>query len=95
MIAIDGSKVEVPNSKENRETFGNSGNQHSKTSQVRVLITVQTDISLSEIADHLGVSYKTVQRTIADLKRVGAIERIGGRKKGDWKVSEIYCSIPS
>ena len=30
LIAIDGSKAEVPNSKENRETFGNSGNQHPK-----------------------------------------------------------------
>jgi len=29
LIAIDGSKAEVPNSKDNRETFGNSGNQHS------------------------------------------------------------------
>ena len=29
LIAIDGSKAEVPNSKDNREAFGNSGNQHS------------------------------------------------------------------
>ena len=27
LIAIDGSKAEVPNSKDNREAFGNSGNQ--------------------------------------------------------------------
>ncbi len=39
LIAIDGSKVEAPNSKEHRETFGNSGNQHSKTGQVRALVS--------------------------------------------------------
>ena len=66
---------------------------------IRVLeiIAVQTDISLSEIADRLGVSYKTVQRAVADLKRVGVIERIGGRRKGYWKVKEEnyfgICSI--
>ena len=30
VFAIDGSKTEVPNSKENRERFGNSSNQHSQ-----------------------------------------------------------------
>ena len=50
--------------------------------------TVHTDISLSEIADRLGVSYKTVQRAVADFKKIGAIERIGGRRKGYWKVKE-------
>lgn len=51
-------------------------------------MTVQTDISLSEIADRLGVPYKTVQRTVADLKKGGAIERIGGRRKGYWRIKE-------
>ena len=51
-------------------------------------MTVQTDISLSVIADRLGVPYKTVQRTVADLKKGGAIERIGGRRKGYWRIKE-------
>ncbi len=62
--------------------------ENTMNMKVLELITVQTDISLSEIADRLGVSYKTVQRTVADLKMVGAIERIGGRKKGYWRVKE-------
>ena len=56
--------------------------------KVLELITVQTDISLSEIADRLGVSYKTVQRVVADLKKIGAIERVGGRRKGYWKIKD-------
>ena len=56
--------------------------------KVLELMTVQTDISLAEIADRLGVSYKTVQRVVADLKRIGVIERIGGRRKGYWRVKE-------
>ncbi|MCM1249353.1 MAG: HTH domain-containing protein [Lachnoclostridium sp.] len=52
------------------------------------LIKVQTDISMSEIAARLGVSYKTVQRAVADLKKLGLIERVGGRKDGYWRINE-------
>lgn len=44
LIAIDGSKAEVPNSQENRNSFGNSGNQHSKEGQVRALVSGMYDI---------------------------------------------------
>lgn len=44
LAAVDGSKAEVPNSKENREAFGNSANQHSKTGQVRALVSGLHDI---------------------------------------------------
>ena len=44
VLAIDGSKAEVPNSKENRESFGDSGNQHSMTGQVRALVSSVYDI---------------------------------------------------
>lgn len=52
------------------------------------LIKAQTDISLSEIAVRLDVSYKTAQRAVADLKKIGVIERVGGRRKGFWKIKE-------
>jgi len=60
LVAIDGSKAEVPNSKENRETFGNSGNQHSKTGQVRALVSGMYDILnhfyLDIEIEHISVS---------------------------------------
>ena len=44
LLAIDGSKVEIPNSKENRQRFGNSNNQHSKLGQARALVSGLYDI---------------------------------------------------
>ena len=44
VLAIDGSKAEVPNSGENRESFGGSGNQYSATGQVRALVSSVYDI---------------------------------------------------
>ena len=77
----------VANSKSFNRT---NGVQKEKVINTKVLeiIKIQTDISLSEIADRLGVSYKTVQRAVADLKKIGAIERIGGRKKGYWRIED-------
>lgn len=52
------------------------------------LVTLQSDISLSEIADQLGVSYRTVQRSMSDLKKKGVVVRIGGRKNGYWEIKQ-------
>lgn len=40
------------------------------------------DISLSEIAGRLGVSYKTVQRVVADLKKMGVLKESEEKEKG-------------
>ena len=49
-------KREVPNSKENRETFGNSGNQHSKTGQVRGMYDILNHFYLDIEIEHISVS---------------------------------------
>lgn len=43
LVAVDGSKAEIPNSKENREHFRDSGNHHS-SGQVRALVSSAYDI---------------------------------------------------
>ena len=76
LIAINGSKAEVPNSKENRETFGNSGNQHSKTGQVRVLVSGMYDVLdhfyLDIEIDHISVSENELaKRNLKQLRETG------------------------
>ena len=44
LLAIDASKAEIPNSKENRERFGKSNNQHSQAGQVRALVSGMYDV---------------------------------------------------
>lgn len=45
-------------------------------------ITAQTDISLSEILDRLGVSYKTEQRAVVDLKRLALSKELEKEERG-------------
>ena len=44
VVAINGSKTEVPNSKENRERFGNSSNQHSSNRPARAFVSGMYDV---------------------------------------------------
>lgn len=43
LLAVDGSKAEVPNAQENREHFGSCGNQHT-TGEARALVSCAYDI---------------------------------------------------
>lgn len=68
--------TEVPNSKENRETFGNSGNQYSKTGQVRALVSGMYDILNHFYLDieiaHSSVSENELaKRNLKHLKEMG------------------------
>ena len=74
LLAIDGSKAEVPNSKENRERFGNSGNQHSELGQVRALVSGVYDILnqfyLDIEIEHISVSEtELAKRNIENIKQ--------------------------
>ena len=50
--------------------------------KVLEIITAQTDISLSEILDRLGVSYKTEQRAVVDLKRLALSKELEKEERG-------------
>ncbi len=76
MVAIDGSKAEVPNSKESRETFGNSGNRHSKTSQVRAPVSGIYDVLnhfyLDIEIEHISASENELaKRNLKHLREMG------------------------
>ena len=42
--------------------------------------TLQLPMSRQDIADHLGLTIETVSRTITNLTRTGAIEKVSGRR---------------
>lgn len=76
LIAIDGSKAEVPNSKENRESFGNSGNHHSPKGQIRALVSGMYDVLnhfyLDIEIEHISSSENELaKRNLKQLKKIG------------------------
>ena len=62
LLAIDGSKAEVPNSAENRERFGKSNNQHSELGQIRALVSGMYDI-LNQFYLDIEISHISTSET--------------------------------
>jgi hypothetical protein len=64
VLAIDGSKAEVPNSDENRKSFGKSGNQYEK-SETRALVSCALDVLNHFIVDIQIDSIETSEGKLA------------------------------
>lgn len=46
-------------------------------------------ITIAELAGLVGVTERSIERTIRKLKAAGRLRRVGGRKEGRW---EKQCS---
>ena len=55
--------------------------------ETRVLALIaNNNITMSQIADQLEVSYKTVQHFMDKLKEAGRVERKGSKRFGYWEI---------
>ena len=54
--------------------------------KIITLITDNSEITIPEIADNIGISTRAVEKHIAKLKLEGIIMRVGSDKAGKWKI---------
>lgn len=47
------------------------------------------NITTKELAQKTGVKFRTLQRYVSQLQKLGLLEREGGRKDGHWVVVDI------
>lgn len=52
--------------------------------KVMEMVHLHPDITMSGLADQMGVSYKTIQRAMSNLRQSGMVDRIGGKRYGRW-----------
>ena len=55
---------------------------------ILVLIKENAAVTTMEMAEHLSVNRRTIQRGLDALKNKGIIERKGGKRYGYWEVKE-------
>ena len=51
-------------------------------------IKEQPDISQEALGESIGVTRRVVQKYINVLKESGRIERVGGKRYGQWKIND-------
>ncbi|NIM14441.1 MAG: winged helix-turn-helix transcriptional regulator [Candidatus Aminicenantes bacterium] len=54
--------------------------------KIVALIKDKRDLTIDEIAELMGKSIPTIKRYIDELKKLNVLERIGGKKKGAWRI---------
>lgn len=75
LLAIDGSKVEIPNSVENRERFGKSNNQYSELGQIRALESGMYEI-LNQFYLDIEISHISTSETELAKKNLNHLKRM-------------------
>ena len=59
---------------------------HKSREKIVVLLSEDGKLSATTLAEKIGISAKSVEKHLANLKADGTIERIGPAKGGYWKV---------
>ena len=79
----------IPNGRNDQKNVQKDDRKENETEQrILDMIATKQDISMSAMADQMGISYKTVQRAINHLKENGRIRRNGGKRFGYWEIIE-------
>ena len=52
------------------------------------IIRSKPDITLDQLSAEAGIARRTLVRYMSNLKNAGRIERIGGKRYGDWIINE-------
>ncbi len=83
-ITFDSVVVDFP--MESDETCIESSGKTS--GKIIELIKQNRDISIPEMATRIGVSERSIERNIENLKKKGLLHRVGPAKGGHWQVVE-------
>ena len=51
------------------------------------LVVDNPKITMAEMAERLGVTKRTIEREIKQLRETGNLKRIGGKRFGHWKIN--------
>ena len=52
------------------------------------LVVANPKITIAEMAERLGVTKRTIEREVKQLRETGSIERIGSKRFGHWKIND-------
>lgn len=79
-------RIEVQTPSETTQKTAQKTTQKTTKEQVLELLSVDSKMTREDLAHEIGVSANTIKQHLANLQKEGKLERIGGRKDGEWKL---------
>ncbi len=83
-----GAVPKYKTTKSSEKTSKSSEKKSKSSEKILRLIKANTQITIKELAQELGLSTRTIEKNIAKLKLEKQLERIGGDKGGHWHIVE-------
>ena len=66
--------------------IGSVKSSEKSSEKILTLLQATSDMTTKELAEHLGIGQRAVEKQIVKLKREGRLQRIGPDKGGHWQV---------
>lgn len=83
--ASDNNQSKVPN----RHDVGKDvGLEVGLAERIMELMRDDSAITMAKIAEHLGVTTRTIEREVKKLRETGRVERVGGKRYGRWQIND-------
>ena len=86
VIPIEGETVEETKKKGSEK--GSEKSSEKSSEKIIRLLKDENDLSAKDLAKHIGITERAVEKQIANLKLKGKLNRIGPDKGGYWEVIE-------
>ena len=86
--ALKSALIDQPKTQNRQDVGKDVGLEVGLAEKIIELISDNSEIKMSEIAEKLGVTARTIEREIKKLRESGRIERVGGKRYGHWIIHE-------
>ena len=90
-ITADSTQIASSDTHKSTQKASDSTQKASDSTQKRILEIIEETphASRKDIAERIGISEDGVKKQLANLKRMGLIERVGAARGGYWKIIQV------
>ena len=84
--ALESALIDEPKTPNRQDVGKDVGLEVGLAEKIIDLILDNSEIKMSEMAEKLAVTTRTIEREIKKLREFGRVERVGGKRYGHWEV---------
>ena len=84
--ALKSALIDQPKTPNRQDVGKNVGLEVGLTEKIIELISDNSEIKMSEMAEKLEVTTRTIEREMKKMRESGRVIRVGGKRYGHWEV---------
>ena len=86
--ALESALIGQPKTPNRQDVGKDVGLEVGLAEKIIELISDNSEIKMSEMAEKLEVTTRTIEREMKKLRESGCVKRVGGKRYGNWKIND-------